>query len=58
MISLLGKYLSNIDRVMIKVDSITEDLDHMPVAAFILKEMKSDYYYYKSDMLAYSTEER
>ena len=51
MISLLGKYLSNIDRVMTKVDRITENLDHMPIAAFILKEMQSD-------MLTYSTDER
>ena len=47
----LGKYLSNIDSVMTMVDRITEDLDHMPVAAFILTERQSD-------MLAYSTDER
>ena len=50
-ISLQGKYLSNIDSVMTNVDRITEDLDHMPVAAFILKERQSD-------IIDYSTDER
>ena len=39
---LLGKYLDKVDRVMTKVDRITEDIAHMPVAVFILREKESD----------------
>ena len=37
-----GKYISKVDRVMTQVDKITEDIDHMPVAAFIFREKESD----------------
>ena len=38
----LGKYLNDVDRVMTQVDRITEDIDHMPVAAFIFRDQESD----------------
>ena len=37
-----GKYLDKVDRVMTQVDRITEDIDHMPVAAFIFRDQESD----------------
>ena len=40
-IPVLGKYLDKVDRVMAQVDRITEDIDHMPVAAFIFREKES-----------------
>ena len=42
--SLLGKYLDKVDRVMTRVDRITEDIDHMPVAAFIFRDMDEVHY--------------
>ena len=38
----LGKYLDRVDRVMAQVDRITEDVAHMPVAAFIFRDKQSD----------------
>ena len=38
----LGKYLEKVDRVMTQVDKITEDIAHMPAAAFIFKKKESD----------------
>ena len=38
----LGKYLDKVDRVMTQVDRITEDIAHMPVAAFIFRDKESD----------------
>ena len=38
----LGEYLDKVDRVMTQVDQITEDIDHMPVAAFIFRDMEND----------------
>ena len=40
--SSLGKYLDKVDRVMTQVDRITEDIAHMPVAAFIFRDKESD----------------
>ena len=31
-----------VDRVMTQVDKITEDIAHMPVAAFIFRDKESD----------------
>ena len=45
-----GKYLDKVDRVMTQVDRITEDIDHMPVAAFIFKEKESDEVHYSADI--------
>ena len=36
--STAGKYISKVDRVMTQVDRITEDIDHMPVAALIFRD--------------------
>ena len=41
-----GKYLDKVDRVMTQVDRLTEDIDHMPVAAFIFREQESDDVHY------------
>ena len=38
----LGEYLDKVDRVMTQVDRITEDIDHVSVAAFIFREEESD----------------
>ena len=38
----LGKYLDRVDTVMAQVDRITEDIAHMPVAAFIFRDKESD----------------
>ena len=35
-------YLDKVDRVMTQVDRITEDIAHMPVAAFILRDNEGD----------------
>ena len=40
--STAGKYQEKVDRVMTQVDRITEDIDHMPVAAFIFRDQESD----------------
>ena len=40
--SSLGEYLVKVDRVMTQVDRITEDIDQMPVAAFIIKDKDTD----------------
>ena len=47
--STAGKYISKVDRVMTQVDRITEDIDHMPVAAFIFRDKESDTVHYSSD---------
>ena len=46
----LGKYLDKVDRVMTQVDRITEDIAHMPVAAFIFKDKESDEVHYLTDI--------
>lgn len=46
----LGKYLDKVDRVMTQVDRITEDIAHMPVAAFIFRDKESDEVHYSSDI--------
>ena len=51
--STLGKYISKVDRVMTTVDRITEDIDHMPVAAFIFRERESDEVHYSSNIRLY-----
>ena len=45
-----GKYLNKVDRVMTLVDRITEDIDHMPVAAFIFRDKESDEVHYSADI--------
>ena len=45
-----GKYLERVDRVMTKVDRITEDIAHMPLAAFIFRDKESDEVHYSSDI--------
>ena len=51
----LGKYLDKVDRVMTQVDRITEDIDHMPVAAFIFRDQESDEVHYSANIrLPYS----
>ena len=47
---LSGKYLDKVDRVMTQVDRITEDIAHMPVAAFILRDKESDEVNYSNDI--------
>ena len=39
-----------VDRVMTQVDKITEDIDHMPFAAFIFRNKESDEVQYSSDI--------
>ena len=46
----LGKYLAKVDRVMTQVDRITEDIAHMPVAAFIFRDKESDEVQYSTDI--------
>ena len=36
--TLSGKYLNKVEAVMARVDAITEDLDHMPLAAFLFRQ--------------------
>ena len=45
-----GKYVSKVDRVMTQVDKITDDIAHMPVAAFIFRDNESDEVHYSSDI--------
>merc|ERR1711971_662472 len=45
-----GKYLDKVDRVMSQVDRITEDIDHMPVAAFIFRDQESDEVHFSADI--------
>ena len=45
----LGEYLDKVDRVMTQVDRITEDIDHMPFAAFIFRDKESSMVKYSSD---------
>ena len=45
-----GKYIRQVDRVMTQVDRITEDIDHMPVAAFIFRDKESDEVHYSADI--------
>ena len=47
---LLGKYLDKVDRVMTQVDRITEDIAHMPEAAFIFRDKESDEVQYSTDI--------
>ena len=44
-----GKYIRQVDRVMTQVDRITEDIAHMPVAAFIFRDKESDEVHYSTD---------
>ena len=46
----LGKYLFKVDRLMTQVDRITEDIAHMPVAAFIFRDKDSDEVQYSTDI--------
>ena len=46
----LGRYLHQVDRVMTQVQDITEDIAHMPVAAFIFREKEGDGDDYSSDI--------
>ena len=46
----LGEYLDKVDRVMTQVDQITEDIDHMPVAAFIFRDQERDEVLYSTDI--------
>ena len=48
--SFQGKYLDKVDRVMTQVDRITEDIDHMPVAAFIFRDQESDEVHFSADI--------
>ena len=48
--STAGKYISKVERVMTQVDRITEDIDHMPVAAFIFRDRKSDEVLFSADI--------
>ena len=45
-----GIYLDKVDKVMTQVDRITEDIDHMPVAAFIFGDQESDEVPYSTDI--------
>ena len=42
--------MDKVDRVMTQVDRITEDIAHMPVAAFILRDKESDEVHYSSNI--------
>ena len=44
----VGEYLDKVDRVMTQVDRITEDIAHMPVAAFIFRDRESDQVHYST----------
>ena len=48
--SIPGKYISKVDMVMTQVDRITEDIDHMPVAAFIFRDKESDEVHFSADI--------
>ena len=45
-----GEYIRQVDKVMTQVDRITEDIDHMPVAAFIFRDKESDEVHYSLDI--------
>ena len=45
-----GIYLDKVDQLMTQVDRITEDIAHMPVAAFIFRNQESDEVHYSSDI--------
>ena len=45
----LGRYLNRVDDVMTKVDQITENIEHMPVAAFIFRDKESVILNYSAD---------
>ena len=45
-----GIYLDKVDKVMTQVDWITEDIDHMPLAAFIFRDKERDEVHYSSDI--------
>ena len=45
-----GNYLDKVDRVMTKVDRITEEIAHMPVAAFIFRDKESDEVHYSPEI--------
>ena len=49
-ISTAGKYVSRVDRVMTQVDRITEEINHMPVAAFIFRDQESDVVHFSTDI--------
>ena len=46
----LGEYLDKVDRVMTQVDRITEDIAHMPLAAFIFRDEESDEVHFSTDI--------
>ena len=46
--------MDKVDRVMTQVDRITEDIAHMPVAAFIFKDEESDEVQYSNDIRSLS----
>ena len=46
----LGRYLDKVDSVMTQVDRITEDIAHMPVAAFIFRDNEIDEFHFSSDI--------
>ena len=48
--SIPGKYLDKVDRVMTQVERITEDIDHMPVAALIFRDQESDEVHFSADI--------
>ena len=48
--SFLGEYLVKVDRVMTQVDRITEDIAHMPLAAFIFREKEGDEVQFSNDI--------
>ena len=43
-------YLDKLDRVMTQVDRITEDIAHMPLAAFIFREKEGDEVQFSNDI--------
>ena len=45
-----GEYFDKVDRVMTKVDRIAEDIAHMPLAAFIIRNKESDEVHYSTDI--------
>ena len=47
---LSGKYLDKVDQVMAQVERITEEIAHMPVAAFIFRDKESDEVQYSNVM--------
>ena len=48
--STAGEYNRKVDRVMTEVDRITDDIAHMPVAAFIFREKESDEVHYSANI--------